>query len=178
MYLLFLHSTTLYRWSLLHSAHSVDMFNIFLLQIQTGIICLLCSGICTLNLFFVFYIFLLQIQRMIVCYSVSGFFQVVFSDYVGIWKWGQAFPIGNYNSTWSNLIQWIGVMIVRWQSDSVNTKESVLPVCDKSYHTNKRILQKGEEIEVLRNNAFHEKWTDLSIMIIYNSTWSIFNPID
>ena len=25
--------------------------------------------------------------------------------------------------------------IVRWQSDLVNTKESVHPVCDKPYHT-------------------------------------------
>jgi len=43
--------------------------------------------------------------------------------------------------------------IDRWQSDLVYTKESVLPVCDKPYHTNNWILQKGEEIEVLRNCA-------------------------
>ena len=30
--------------------------------------------------------------------------------------------------------------IDRRQSDLVNTKESVLPVCDKPYHTNKGIL--------------------------------------
>ena len=56
-----------------------------------------------------------------------------------------------YNSTWSILIQWIMDMIVRWHSGLVNTKESALPVCDKPYHTNKRKVQKGEEIEVLRN---------------------------
>jgi len=43
--------------------------------------------------------------------------------------------------------------MVRSQSDQVNTKESILPVCDKPYHTNKRKVQKGEEIEVLRNCA-------------------------
>ena len=37
--------------------------------------------------------------------------------------------------------------IVMWQSDLVNTKESVLPDCDKPYHTDKRILQNGEELE-------------------------------
>jgi len=29
-------------------------------------------------------------------------------------------------------------MIVGWQSDIVNTKESVLPFCDKPYHMNTR----------------------------------------
>jgi len=38
----------------------------------------------------------------------------------------------------SILIQWIRVLIVRWQSNLVNTEESVLPVCDKPYHTNKK----------------------------------------
>ena len=45
-------------------------------------------------------------------------------------------------------------MIVRWQSDLVKTKESVLPVCSKLYYTNKRKVQKGEEIEVLQNCSF------------------------
>jgi len=39
-------------------------------------------------------------------------------------------------------------MIVRCQSDLVNIKESVLPVCVKPYNTNKRKVRKGEEIEV------------------------------
>ena len=34
-----------------------------------------------------------------------------------------------------------------------NTKESILPVCNKPYHTDKRILQKGKELEKLRNYA-------------------------
>jgi len=42
---------------------------------------------------------------------------------------------------------------VRWQSDLVNTIESELPVCDKPYYTNKGILEKGEEIEYVRNYA-------------------------
>ena len=45
--------------------------------------------------------------------------------------------------------------IVRWQSDLVNTKESILPVCDKPYHTNKRIVQKGKEIGVLLKYALN-----------------------
>ena len=42
------------------------------------------------------------------------------------------------NSTWSILNQWNTVIIIRWQSDLVNIKESVLPVCDKPYHNNKK----------------------------------------
>ena len=43
-------------------------------------------------------------------------------------------------------------MIFKLQSDLVQ-KESVLPVCDRPYHTNKRKVQKGEKIELLRNCA-------------------------
>jgi len=35
----------------------------------------------------------------------------------------------------------------------VNTEESILPICDKPYHTNTRILQKWEELEHLWNFA-------------------------
>jgi len=48
-------------------------------------------------------------------------------------------------------------MIIRWHSDLVNTKYSVHSVhciCDKPYHTNKRIVQNIDEIEVLRNCAW------------------------
>jgi len=41
-------------------------------------------------------------------------------------------------------------MNVRWQSDQLCTEESV---CDKPYHTNKRNVQKEEDMEVLRNYA-------------------------
>jgi len=58
-----------------------------------------------------------------------------------------------YNSSWSVLIQRIRVMIVRWHSDLLNTKENILPVCDKPYHTNQRRVQKGGKIEDLRNYA-------------------------
>jgi len=40
------------------------------------------------------------------------------------------------------------------QFDLVNTTESILPVCDYPYHTNKKERTKGEEIEVLRNCAY------------------------
>jgi len=50
-----------------------------------------------------------------------------------------------------NLIRWIKV---RRQSDLINTKESILPICDNPYHTNKGILQKWEQLENLRNYAF------------------------
>jgi len=46
-------------------------------------------------------------------------------------------------------------MIVRWHSGLVNTKESLLPVWDKPYHTNKSKVQKEEEIEVLWNYAMN-----------------------
>ena len=42
------------------------------------------------------------------------------------------------------------------QFDLVNTKESILPVCDKPDHKNKRKVQKWEEIEVLRNCALSQ----------------------
>ena len=43
-----------------------------------------------------------------------------------------------YNGSWSKLFQWISLYIVRWQTDLVNTKESLLPVCDKPYHKFKK----------------------------------------
>ena len=42
--------------------------------------------------------------------------------------------------------------IVRWQSDKVYTKESVLPVCDKPYHM---------------NNGFQQMWAKIKKMCIY-----------
>jgi len=45
--------------------------------------------------------------------------------------------------------------IVRGQSDLEYTKQSVIPVCDQLYHTNKGKLQKMEEIDVLRNYALY-----------------------
>jgi len=49
-----------------------------------------------------------------------------------------------YNSTWSILIQWIMVMIVRSQSDLVNTIESVL-LFVINLITRTKNVQKGEE---------------------------------
>jgi len=45
--------------------------------------------------------------------------------------------------------------MVRLHSDLVNTKESVLLVCDKHYDMNKGNIQKGDKIKVLRNYALH-----------------------
>jgi len=41
------------------------------------------------------------------------------------------------------LIQWIMIVILRRQSDLVNTTENVLPVCDK-HNQNNGNIQKGE----------------------------------
>ena len=65
-----------------------------------------------------------------------------------------------YNNTWSILIQLIRVMIFSWQSDLINTKESVFSVCDKPYHTNKRIVGKEEEI------GFAELCTDMTHLVV------------
>ena len=59
------------------------------------------------------------------------------------------------------------VTIVNWQSDLINTKESILSVCDKPYHTNKRNVQKGE-IEILRKNTFFTE-SDVQNAFIHHS---------
>jgi len=41
--------------------------------------------------------------------------------------------------------------IVSWQSDLENTKESILPVCDKPYHNIKQNMPLGKELENLWN---------------------------
>jgi len=69
--------------------------------------------------------------------------------------------------SWSFLIQWIRVMIVRCQSYLENTKESALRVCDKPYHTNKSKVQKAEEIEVLRNLSFTCKPPNVTSLWLY-----------
>jgi len=43
---------------------------------------------------------------------------------------------------------------VSWQSDLEETKQSILPVCDKSYHTIKENMPLGEEIYNLWNYPF------------------------
>ena len=50
-----------------------------------------------------------------------------------------------YNSTWSIRVILSGIL--------KNTKESILLVCGKPYHTNKGIKQVWEELEKLRNYA-------------------------
>jgi len=45
--------------------------------------------------------------------------------------------------------------IVNWQSDLENTKESILPVCDKPYHKIKENMPLGEEHENLWNYPFN-----------------------
>jgi len=43
--------------------------------------------------------------------------------------------------------------IVRWQSDLINTIESVLPVCDKPYHMNNGFQQIWAEIKKMWNHT-------------------------
>jgi len=42
-------------------------------------------------------------------------------------------------------------LILRWQSDLVNTKECVFPDCDRSYYTNIRKIQKEKLLHFFRN---------------------------
>jgi len=48
-------------------------------------------------------------------------------------------------------------MFVRWQSDVVNTKKSILHVCEKNLITQTKGQYRNDEIEVLRNYALHAK---------------------
>jgi len=77
-----------------------------------------------------------------------------------------SYPAVSYIRKWSIFIHWIRVLIVRWQSDLVNTKESLLPVSDTPYHTNKRKLQKGEWIKVNYNH-----WTVIIIIQVSPSNY-------
>jgi len=75
-------------------------------------------------------------------------------------KWTVPRHSTSITSIWSILIQWIRVMVAGWYSDLVNTKESILLVCDKPYYTNKRNVHKGDEIEVARNcTLLHFIWS-------------------
>ena len=44
--------------------------------------------------------------------------------------------------------------IVSWLSDLENTKESILPVCDKPYHKIKENMPHGEELEKIVELSF------------------------
>jgi len=59
-----------------------------------------------------------------------------------------------YNSTKSWLIIIGNGLECQVTNLTVNTKESVFPVCNKPYHKNKRKLQKGEEVGVLWDCPF------------------------
>jgi len=62
--------------------------------------------------------------------------------------------------------------IVRWQADVVNTKESLLPDCDKPYHKIKENLPHWEEPENLWNYALWimDRFTRQTCQQILNST--------
>jgi len=45
----------------------------------------------------------------------------------------------------------VELSIVGWHSDLENTKESILPVCDKPYQKIKENMPLGEELENLWN---------------------------
>jgi len=57
---------------------------------------------------------------------------------INIINWRSSVHHYHLNSKWSIWIQWIRILVVWWQSDQVNTKESVFPVCDQPYHANNR----------------------------------------
>ena len=63
--------------------------------------------------------------------------------------------------------------IVKWKSDLVNTNESILPVCDEPYYTNKRKAQKGEEIEDLWSCALN-----INIEVTIYSACNIITLLD
>jgi len=65
-----------------------------------------------------------------------------------------------FYNTWSNLIQWIRDLIVRWQSDLVNTK-GVFLVCVKRDYTNLKNIRKLNGIEVCR--TMH--WKMLTVQV-------------
>jgi len=71
------------------------------------------------------------------------------------------------------LIQLIWVIVVMWQSDRVKSKESVLPVCAKPYHTTKRTVQKEEEIGVLRNCACSSNTCMFSYILYCLLVWPL-----
>ena len=52
----------------------------------------------------------------------------------------------------------IYVMIVKWQSDIENTKESVLTACDKPYHTNKKLTEMGGYLSLAELGIYWCKW--------------------
>jgi len=53
-----------------------------------------------------------------------------------------------YNCTLSILIQGLYCQLTIWPR---NTKETILPVCDKAYHKIKENMPLGEELEILWN---------------------------
>jgi len=48
-------------------------------------------------------------------------------------------------------------MIAMWQSDLVNTKESILSVCDKPYYKNTKKVQEGGGVWSFANCTFFNK---------------------
>jgi len=72
-----------------------------------------------------------------------------------------------YNSTWSFSILLFMVMVVRLQSDLVNTKIE-LPVYLKPYHTIKRGAQKGKGIEDVETIHFMYHVSDISPVMFYH----------
>ena len=66
------------------------------------------------------------------------------------------------NKTWSNLIQWIRDLIVRWQSDLVNIN-GVFLVCVKRYYTNLKNILKLKEIKV----CWTVHWIMLTVQVLH-----------
>jgi len=58
-----------------------------------------------------------------------------------------------YISTLSILIQWIRALVISYQFDLINTRGSILPVCDKFITRTKRKGRKGRRLKCLRIGA-------------------------
>jgi len=67
---------------------------------------------------------------------------------------------------------------VMWQSDQLNAKESVLPVCDKPYHTNKFRTESGGDCSLAKlcitkwYITLYERLTTTSLIPVVCTTWS------
>jgi len=64
------------------------------------------------------------------------------------------------------------------QSDLVNAKESILPVCDIPYHTIKENLQQWAELEHLWNYAWVRHCLEMYFYMYYGTRKQLHNDIN
>jgi len=71
-----------------------------------------------------------------------------------------------YNGWLSVLIQWIRAIMIRWQSDLLNTKERILLVCENLITiTKKRNDRKGRKVDLCETAHFFEAWVYLGFLL-------------